>query len=153
MGPLSGYRVIELAGIGPGPMCAMLLSDMGADVLRIDRVADAGLGIAMDQKYSLLNRGRRSVAFDLKKPEAIEAVLKLVEKADALVEGFRPGVTERLGLGPDDCLARNPRLVYGRMTGWGQEGPMAEMAGHDIDYIALAGALWPLGRAGQPPVP
>ena len=153
MGVLSGYRVIELAGIGPGPMCAMLLSDMGADVLRIDRVADAGLGIAMDQKYSLLNRGRRSVAFDLKKPEAIEAVLKLVEKADALIEGFRPGVTERLGLGPDDCLKRNPRLIYGRMTGWGQEGPLALAAGHDINYIALSGALHSIGRKGDAPVP
>jgi alpha-methylacyl-CoA racemase len=153
MGVLSGYRVIELAGIGPGPMCAMLLSDMGADVLRIDRVADAGLGIAMDQKYSLLNRGRRSVAFDLKKPEAIEAVLKLVEKADALIEGFRPGVTERLGLGPDVCLKRNPRLIYGRMTGWGQEGPLAHAAGHDINYIALSGALHSFGRRGDAPVP
>ena len=153
MGVLSGYRVIELAGIGPGPMCAMLLSDMGADVLRIDRVADAGLGIAMDQKYSLLNRGRRSVAFDLKRPEAIEAVLKLVEKADALIEGFRPGVTERLGLGPDDCLKRNPRIIYGRMTGWGQEGPLAHAAGHDINYIALSGALHSIGRKGEAPVP
>ena len=153
MGVLSGYRVIELAGIGPGPMCAMLLSDMGADVLRIDRAADAGLGIAMDRKYSLLNRGRRSVAFDLKRPEAIEAVLKLVEKADALIEGFRPGVTERLGLGPDDCLKRNPRLIYGRMTGWGQEGPLAHAAGHDINYIALSGALHSIGRKGEAPVP
>lgn len=153
MGVLSGYRVIELAGIGPGPMCAMLLSDMGADVLRIDRAADAGLGIAMDPKYSLLNRGRRSVAFDLKKPEAIEAVLKLVEKADALIEGFRPGVTERLGLGPDHCLKRNPRLIYGRMTGWGQEGPLAHAAGHDINYIALSGALHSIGRKGDAPVP
>ncbi len=153
MGVLSGYRVIELAGIGPGPMCAMLLSDMGADVLRIDRAADAGLGIAMDLKYSLLNRGRRSVAFDLKRPEAIEAVLKLVEKADALIEGFRPGVTERLGLGPDDCLKRNPRLIYGRMTGWGQEGPLAHAAGHDINYIALSGALHSIGRKGEAPVP
>ncbi len=153
MGVLSGYRVIELAGIGPGPMCAMLLSDMGADVLRIDRMADAGLGIAMDQKYSLLNRGRRSVAFDLKRPEAIEAVLKLVEKADALIEGFRPGVTERLGLGPDDCLKRNPRIIYGRMTGWGQEGPLAHAAGHDINYIALSGALHSIGRKGEAPVP
>jgi alpha-methylacyl-CoA racemase len=153
MGVLSGYRVIELAGIGPGPMCAMLLSDMGADVLRIDRAADAGLGIAMDPKYSLLNRGRRSVAFDLKKPEAIEAVLKLVAKADALIEGFRPGVTERLGLGPDDCLKRNPRLIYGRMTGWGQEGPLAHAAGHDINYIALSGALHSFGRKGDAPVP
>jgi alpha-methylacyl-CoA racemase len=153
MGVLSGYRVIELAGIGPGPMCAMLLSDMGADVLRIDRAADAGLGIAMDPKYSLLNRGRRSVAFDLKKTEAIEAVLKLVAKADALIEGFRPGVTERLGLGPVDCLKRNPRLIYGRMTGWGQEGPLALAAGHDINYIALSGALHSFGRKGDAPVP
>jgi len=153
MGPLSGYRIIELAGIGPGPMCAMLLSDMGADVLRIDRTADAGLGIAMDTKYALLNRGRRSVALDLKKPEAIEALLKMVEKADALIEGFRPGVTERLGLGPDVCLKRNPRLVYGRMTGWGQEGPMAHAAGHDINYIALSGALHSIGRRGEAPVP
>src|SRR6202162_3972923 len=136
MGVLSGYRVIELAGIGPGPMCAMLLSDMGADVLRIDRTADAGLGIAMDQKYSLLNRARRSFAFDLKKPEAIEAVMKLVEKADALIEGFRPGVTERLGLGPDVCRKANPKLVYARMTGWGQTGPIAQEAGHDINYLA-----------------
>jgi alpha-methylacyl-CoA racemase len=153
MGVLSGYRVIELAGIGPGPMCAMLLSDMGADVLRIDRMAEAGLGIAMDQKYSFLNRGRRSAAFDLKRPEAIDAVLKLVEKADALIEGFRPGVTERLGLGPDDCLKRNPRLIYGRMTGWGQEGPLAHAAGHDINYIALSGALHSFGRKGDAPVP
>src|SRR3984893_14770773 len=153
MGVLSGYRVIELAGIGPGPMCAMLLWDMGADVLRIDRMADSGLGIAMDTKYALLNRGRRSVALDLKKPEAIEAVLKLVEKADGLIEGFRPGVTERLGLGPDICLKRNPRLVYGRMTGWGQEGPMALAAGHDINYIALSGALHSIGRRGEAPVP
>lgn len=153
MGVLSDYRVIELAGIGPGPMCAMLLSDMGADVLRIDRAADTGLGIAAEAKYSLLNRGRRSVAFDLKRPEAIEAVLRLVEKADALIEGFRPGVTERLGLGPDHCLARNPRVVYGRMTGWGQEGPLAHAAGHDINYIALSGALHSIGRKGEAPVP
>ena len=153
MGPLSGYRIIELAGIGPGPMCAMLLSDMGGDVLRIDRTADAGLGIAMETKYALLNRGRRSVALDLKKPEAIEALLKLVEKADALIEGFRPGVTERLGLGPNVCLKRNPRLIYGRMTGWGQEGPLAHAAGHDINYIALSGALHSIGRRGEAPVP
>src|SRR5579863_1334922 len=153
MGPLSGYRVIELAGIGPAPMCAMLLSDMGAEVLRIDRTADAGLGISMETKYSLLNRGRRSVAFDLKRREATDAVLRLVEHADALIEGFRPGVMERLGLGPDVCLARNPRLVYGRMTGWGQDGPMALAAGHDINYIALAGALYAIGRKGEAPVP
>jgi alpha-methylacyl-CoA racemase len=153
MGPLTGYRIIELAGIGPGPMCAMLLSDMGAEVLRIDRTADAGLGIATETKYALLNRGRRSLALDLKKPEAIGALLKMVEKADGLIEGFRPGVTERLGLGPDVCLKRNPRLVYGRMTGWGQEGPMAHAAGHDINYIALSGALHSIGRRGEAPVP
>jgi alpha-methylacyl-CoA racemase len=153
MGALSGYRVIELAGIGPAPMCAMMLSDMGAEVLRIDRTADAGLGIAMETKYNLLNRGRRSVAFDLKRPEAAEALLRLVERADALIEGFRPGVMERLGIGPDQCLARNPRLVYGRMTGWGQDGPLAHAAGHDINYIALAGALHSIGRKGETPVP
>jgi alpha-methylacyl-CoA racemase len=153
MGVLSGYRVIELAGIGPGPMCAMLLSDMGADVIRIDRLADAGLGISAGTKFNLLNRGRRSVALDLKRPEAIETVLKMVERADALIEGFRPGVTERLGLGPDVCLGRNPKLVYGRMTGWGQEGPLAHAAGHDINYIALSGALHSIGRRGKAPVP
>jgi alpha-methylacyl-CoA racemase len=153
MGPLTGYRVIEFAGIGPGPMCAMLLSDMGADVLRIDRTSAAGLGISMRTKFDLLNRGRRSVAFDLKKPEAIDAVKRLVEKADALIEGFRPGVMERLGLSPDQCLARNPRLVFGRMTGWGQEGPLAEAAGHDINYIALTGALHSIGRTGDRPLP
>ncbi len=153
MGVLSGYRVIELAGIGPGPMCAMLLSDMGADVLRIDRTADAALGINSETKYNLLNRGRRSVALDLKRPEAIEAVLRLVEKADAVIEGFRPGVMERLGLGPDTCLERNPKLVYGRMTGWGQNGPLAHAAGHDINYIALSGALGSIGRRGEKPVP
>ena len=153
MGVLSGYRVIELAGIGPAPMCAMLLSDMGADVVRIDRLADAGLGVQVQTKYSLLNRGRRSVALDLKRPEATDAVLRMIEKADALIEGFRPGVMERLGLGPDVCLARNPRLVYGRMTGWGQEGPLAQAAGHDINYIALAGALYSIGRRGESPVP
>jgi alpha-methylacyl-CoA racemase len=153
MGPLTGYRVIEFAGIGPGPMCAMLLSDMGAEVLRIDRTSAAGLGISMRTKFDLLNRGRRSVAFDLKKPQAIEAVMRLVEKADALIEGFRPGVMERLGLSPDQCLARNPRLVFGRMTGWGQVGPLAEAAGHDINYIALTGALHSIGRTGDRPLP
>ncbi len=153
MGPLKGFKVIELAGIGPAPMCAMLLSDLGAEVLRIDRTADAGLGIAMKTKYSLLNRGRRSIALDLKRPEATEAVLRLAGQADALIEGFRPGVMERLGLGPDVCLARNPRLVYGRMTGWGQEGPLASAAGHDINYIALSGALHSIGRRGEAPVP
>ncbi|HVN88426.1 MAG TPA: CaiB/BaiF CoA-transferase family protein [Candidatus Binataceae bacterium] len=153
MGPLTGFKVIELAGIGPAPMCAMLLSDLGAEVLRIDRTADAGLGISVETKYSLLNRGRRSVAFDLKKPEATEALLRLIEKADALIEGFRPGVMERLGLGPDVCQTRNPKLVYGRMTGWGQDGPMASAAGHDINYIALSGALHSIGRRGGAPTP
>lgn len=153
MGVLSGYRVVEFAGIGPGPMCAMLLSDMGADVLRIDRTAEVDLGVAMETRYNLLNRGRRSAALDLKRPEAVQAVMRLVEHADALIEGFRPGVMERLGLGPDQCLARNPRLVYGRMTGWGQQGPLAHAAGHDINYIALSGALYCIGREGDAPVP
>lgn len=153
MGVLSGYRVIEMAGIGPAPMCAMLLADMGADVVRIDRTADAGLGISMRTKYNLLNRSRRSVAVDLKRKEGAEVVLKLAEKADALIEGFRPGVMERLGLGPDIAAARNPRLVYGRMTGWGQDGPLSHAAGHDINYIALSGALHSIGRRGEAPVP
>jgi alpha-methylacyl-CoA racemase len=153
MGPLSGYRIIEMAGIGPAPMCAMLLADMGADVLLIDRMADSGLGIAVGAKFDLLRRGRPSVALDLKRPEAVQTVLRLVEKADALIEGFRPGVMERLGLGPDVCIARNPRLVYGRMTGWGQDGPLAQAAGHDINYIALAGVLHAIGRKDEAPVP
>jgi alpha-methylacyl-CoA racemase len=142
-----------MAGIGPAPMCAMLLSDMGADVLLIDRVADSGLGIAVGAQYDLLRRGRPSVALDMKRPEAVQAVLRMAEKADALIEGFRPGVMERLGLGPDVCLARNPRLVYGRMTGWGQEGPLAHASGHDINYIALAGVLHAIGRKDEAPVP
>jgi alpha-methylacyl-CoA racemase len=153
MGPLAGIKVIELAGIGPGPMCAMLLSDLGADVLRVDRTEQVDLGINRPRKYNVLNRGRRSVAIDLKHPDGAEAVLKLVDGADALIEGFRPGVMEKLGLGPDVCLARNPRLVYGRMTGWGQDGPLAKAAGHDINYIALTGALHAIGTAGGPPVP
>lgn len=153
MGPLAGFRIVELAGIGPGPMCAMMLSDMGADVIRVDRVADSGLGMKRDPRYDLLNRGRRSVAVDMKTEAGREAVLRLVAEADGLIEGFRPGVTERLGIGPDECLARNPRLVYGRMTGWGQEGPIAHAAGHDINYIALTGALHAVGSRGGPPVP
>jgi alpha-methylacyl-CoA racemase len=153
MGVLSGYRIVEFAGIGPAPMCAMLLSDMGAEVLRLDRVEDADLGINTETKYNLLNRGRRSVAVDLKRREGTELALKLIEKADALLEGFRPGVMERLGLGPDVCHARNPKLVYGRMTGWGQDGPLALAAGHDINYIALTGALHSIGRRGEAPVP
>ena len=153
MGPLSGIRILEFAGIGPGPFCAMLLADLGAEVVRIDRAQNARGGDPAKPPSDPLLRGRRNIAFDLKQPHAIEAVLRLVEKADAILEGFRPGVMERLGLGPDVCLARNPRLVYGRMTGWGQDGPMAQAAGHDINYIALAGALEPIGRAGQPPLP
>ncbi len=148
MGPLSGFRVIELAGIGPGPFCGMMLSDMGAEVIRIDR-----LGARAGATKDVLARNRRSVAVDLKNPRGVETVLKLVETADALLEGFRPGVTERLGLGPDECMARNPRLVYGRMTGWGQDGPMAQAAGHDINYIGLSGALHAIGRPGEKPVP
>ena len=149
MGPLAGLRVIELAGIGPGPFCGMMLSDMGAEVIRVDRIGGGG----RDRPKDVLARGRRSIALDLKDPRGVEAVLKLVESADALFEGFRPGVTERLGLGPEDCMARNPKLVYGRMTGWGQEGPMAQAAGHDINYIGLAGALHGIGRIGERPVP
>ncbi|HZM29695.1 MAG TPA: CaiB/BaiF CoA-transferase family protein [Acidimicrobiales bacterium] len=153
MGPLSGITVIEIAGIGPGPYCGMMLADMGADVIRIDRAGSVQGGDPERPPADFLARGRRSVGVDLKSPDGVEVVLSLVEKADALIEGFRPGVTERLGIGPDDCLARNPRLVYGRMTGWGQEGPYASTAGHDINYISLAGALDPIGRAGQPPTP
>ncbi len=153
MGPLSGIRILEFAGIGPGPFCAMLLADMGAEVVRIDRAQNARGGDPAKPPSDPLLRGRRNIAFDLKQPQAIEAVLRLVSSADALLEGFRPGVMERLGLGPDICLARNPRLVYGRMTGWGQDGPMAQAAGHDINYIALAGALEPIGRRGEPPLP
>jgi alpha-methylacyl-CoA racemase len=148
MGPLQGIRVIEMAGIGPGPFTAMMLSDMGAEVVRVDRPGSA----TGDPTRDVLNRGRRSVAVDLKHPDGVEAVLRLTEGADALIEGFRPGVMERLGLGPDDCLARNPRLVYGRMTGWGQDGPLAQAAGHDINYIALAGALNNFARKGERPV-
>src|SRR5512139_2707909 len=148
-GPLAGLMVVEMEGVGPGPFAAMWLADMGATVIRVSRPG---------QRYNqtrrdVLNRSRRSIAVDLKKPGAVEIVLRLIERADALIEGFRPGVMERLGLGPDVCLARNPRLVFGRMTGWGQDGPLAHAAGHDINYIALAGALEPIGRRGGPPVP
>ncbi len=152
-GPLSGFKIIEFTGIGPGPYCAMMLADMGAEVLRIDRAQAVREGDPARQSLDLLARGRRSVGVDLKHPDGVQAVLRLVEQADGLVEGFRPGVTERLGIGPDECLARNPRLVYGRMTGWGQEGPYAHAAGHDINYIALAGALHSIGRRGEAPVP
>lgn len=150
-GPLAGIKVLELQGIGPGPFCGMMLADMGAEVIRIDR-ADRVSGDGTMPK-DILARGRKSVAVNLKSPEGIETVLRLVEKADVVIEGFRPGVMERLGLGPDVCLARNPKIIFGRMTGWGQEGPMAKAAGHDINYIALAGALHPMGRQGEKPTP
>ena len=153
MGPLTGIRIVELQGIGPGPFCGMMLSDMGAEVIRIDRADRVVGGDPAEPPKDTLARGRRSVAIDLKQPAGVEAALRLIDGADAVFEGFRPGVMERLGLGPDVCLARNPKLVYGRMTGWGQEGPYAGMAGHDINYIALAGALAPIGRKGQAPVP
>jgi alpha-methylacyl-CoA racemase len=149
-GPLAGLKVVEFAGIGPAPMCAMLLADLGADVLRIDRTQDAGLGIDRRPEFDLLNRGRRSAAIDLKHKDGVATALRLVEKADVLIEGFRPGVMERMELGPDLCLARNPKLVYGRMTGWGQTGPLAQAAGHDLNYIALIGALHAIGPAEKP---
>ncbi|MET9482863.1 CaiB/BaiF CoA-transferase family protein [Streptomyces sp. NPDC006638] len=149
IGPLAGVRVVELAGIGPGPFAAMTLADLGADVVRVDRPGGAGLGI--DPAADLTNRNKRSVLIDLKSPEGAARVLDLVERADLLIEGNRPGVAERLGIGPEECLARNPRLVYGRMTGWGQDGPLAQSAGHDIGYIALSGALSMIGKADEPP--
>ncbi|HEX3881524.1 MAG TPA: CaiB/BaiF CoA-transferase family protein [Stellaceae bacterium] len=160
MGPLEGVRIVELAGIGPGPFCAMLLSDMGAEVIRVDRAANVGHDDSRvggppgeEYRFNLLARGRKNIAVDLKNKDGVAAVLRLIERADALIEGFRPGVMERLGLGPDICLARNRRLVYGRMTGWGQDGPIAHIAGHDINYIALSGVLSTIGEAGGPPVP
>ncbi len=152
-GPLDGLKVIEMAGIGPAPFAAMMLADMGADVLRIDRPEASGLGIERPDRYNFTARSRRAVAIDLKRPEGTACVLDLVGRADVLIEGFRPGVMERLGLGPGPCLERNPRLVFGRLTGWGQEGPLAAGAGHDLNYIALTGALDAIGRAGQPPTP
>jgi alpha-methylacyl-CoA racemase len=151
MGPLAGIRIVELAGVGPSPMCAMLLADLGATVLRVERKQPAELGIKRPLKYDLLLRNRKSIALDLKDPRAVALTLELVSKADALIEGFRPGVTERLGLGPEPCLARNSKLVYGRMTGWGQSGPRAQTAGHDIGYIAITGVLNAIGRADSPP--
>ncbi len=150
-GPLAGIKIVELAGIGPGPMCAMLLADLGATVIRIDRKQPAELGIKRPLRYNLLLRNRPVIALDLKTPAGVEAALQLIERADALIEGFRPGVTERMGLGPDACLARNPRLAYGRMTGWGQDGPLAQTAGHDINYVAITGVLNAIGRTDQPP--
>ncbi len=149
-GPLEGIKVLELAGIGPGPYACMLLADLGANVLRLER---GDWSIERSASWDVLNRSRYSVAVDLKNRAGRDLVLELCEQADVLVEGFRPGVTERLGLGPDDVWQRNPRLVYGRMTGWGQSGPLSQRAGHDINYIAVSGALWPVGRAGERPVP
>ncbi len=150
-GPLAGVRVVELGGVGPTPFCAMLLSDLGADVIRLDRPPGYDGGAPIDARFNLLNRGRRSAVFDLKNPAAVQAVLELVGEADILLEGFRPGVAEKLGLGPDHCLAANPALVYGRMTGWGQSGPLARDPGHDVNYISLTGVLHSVGRAGEPP--
>ena len=153
MGPLSGKRIVEIAGIGPGPFCAMLLADLGAEVVRVDRASAVPDIMPDSPNLDLLNRGRRSVGVNLKTPEGIETVLKLVQESDALIEGFRPGVAERLGIGPEECLARNPKLIYGRMTGWGQEGTYSSMAGHDINYIALSGVLGMIGREGGKPIP
>lgn len=152
-GPLSGVTVIELAGIGPGPFCGMMLADMGADVIRVDRASQVPAEFPDRPNIDVAMRGRRSIGVDLKNPDGVAAVLRLVAEADILIEGFRPGVTERMGLGPDECLAANPALVYGRMTGWGQDGPYAQAAGHDINYIALSGVLSMIGRKGEAPVP
>src|SRR5436190_19289868 len=155
MGPLSGIKVIEFEAIGPGPFAGMLLADMGADVILVDRPAPGDLGLKRERWNDVMMRGKRSVTLDLKSSSGAEAALELITRADALIEGFRPGVMERLGLGPDVALARNPRLIYGRMTGWGQEGPLAQAAGHDINYIAITGALSPIGPVGevsQPPL-
>tara|TARA_B100000953_G_scaffold81903_1_gene66812 strand:- start:1938 stop:3080 length:1143 start_codon:yes stop_codon:yes gene_type:complete len=153
MGALDGVRVIELAGIGPGPFCGMMLADQGAEVIQVDRVAAVRGGDPARPPGNVNGRGRRSIGVDLKSPEGVETVLRLVEGAGMVFEGFRPGVAERLGVGPDDCLARNPAIVYGRMTGWGQDGPYSSMAGHDINYIALAGVLAHIGRSDSGPVP
>ena len=148
MGPLKGIRVVELAGIGPCPMAGMMLADMGAEVICIERI-----DLPRDQLQKVSFRGKKSVALDLKRASSVEVLLRIVERSDVLIEGFRPGITERLGVGPDVCLGRNAKLVYGRMTGWGQDGPLARSAGHDINYIALSGALHAIGRRGEPPVP
>ncbi len=152
-GPLSGLTIVELAGIGPGPMCSMMLGDMGADVIRVDRTKSHVMDRLADPKFAVHNRSRRSVSVDLQTKEGVDVVLRLIEKADGMTEPFRPGVAERLGLGPDVCLGRNPKLVYGRMTGWGQEGPLAKAAGHDINYIALTGALHAIGVKDKPTPP
>ena len=149
MGPLTGIRVVEMAGIGPGPFTAMMLSDLGAEVIRVDRLSHKGTG----HRANVLNRGRKSIAVDLKNPRGVETTLRLIEQADVVLEGFRPGVMERLGLGPEECLSANPRLIFGRMTGWGQTGPLSQAAGHDINYISIAGALGAMGYADRPPAP
>ena len=153
MGPLKGIRVVEFAGLGPAPFCGMMLADMGAEVVRIDRKGKSASAALFDPDKDILNRGRRAIALDLKHPEGLATALQLIDGAEALIEGFRPGVMERLGLGPDVCLARNPRLVFGRMTGWGQSGPLAHTAGHDINYLGLSGALDAIGRSDSGPVP
>lgn len=152
MGPLHGYKFIEIAGIGPTQLCGMLLADLGAEVVRIDRISGADQGLELPPRYQLLNRSRKSIAVNLKDPQGIALVLRLCERADAIFEGFRPGVMERLGLGPEPCMSRNPRLVYGRMTGWGQSGSLAGNAGHDPNYIAITGVLDCIGEQGGPPV-
>lgn len=153
MGPLKGVRIVEMTGIGPAPFCGMLLADLGADIIRVDRLTASDLGFDMELKYDLLNRSKRAVAIDIKSPQGVATVKRLVRDADILIEGFRPGVMERLGLGPAECLAVNPRLVFGRMTGWGQTGRMKMLAGHDINYIALTGALHAIGPKDGPPIP
>ena len=153
MGPLAGIKVLEFEAIGPGPFCGMMLADMGADVLLVDRPGDSGLGLGRSRWFDVMMRGRRSATLDLKSKSGAAAALELAGKADAIIEGFRPGVMERLGLGPEVLLVKNPKLVYGRMTGWGQDGPLAPRAGHDINYIALTGVLHAIGRAGSAPVP
>nr|WP_295469297.1 CaiB/BaiF CoA-transferase family protein [Mesorhizobium sp.] len=152
MGPLEGTRIIEMAGIGPAPFCAMLLADLGADVIRVERRGGGDDTFHHSPKYDLLNRNKRHVALDLKSQDDLGALLRLVDKADVLIEGFRPGVMEKIGAGPDVCIVRNPRLVYGRMTGWGQNGPLRMAAGHDLNYIALSGALAAIGHKDGPPV-
>ena len=153
MGPLAGIKIVEFAGIGPAPMAAMMLADMGATVLRIDRPGPVDLGVPMAEEHEFTRRNRAVLNLDLKQSAATDLALRLIDGSDALIEGFRPGVMERLGLGPDVCMARNPKLAYGRVTGWGQDGPMAQAAGHDLNYIALTGALHAIGRAGQKPTP
>lgn len=153
MGPLTGVKIVEFTGIGPAPMAAMMLADMGATIIRIDRTGPADLGVPMPEQFEFTKRSRAVIGLDLKKPESVQLALKLIDSADGLIEGFRPGVMERLGLGPEICLKRNPKLVFGRVTGWGQDGPLALAAGHDLNYIALTGALHAIGRKGQKPTP